>query len=71
MYLRKAVLDHDLPISMIEKTGTPARYIAIAAPERMDLVPIYDRRMPSFVSPIVTTPSRHKSVIISPVTLMI
>jgi hypothetical protein len=32
------VLDHDLPISMIEKTGTLARYIAIAAPERMDLV---------------------------------
>ena len=70
MYLRKAVLDH-LPISMIEKTGTPARYIAIAAPERMDLVPISDLRIPSFVSPIATTPSRHKSAIISPVILMI
>jgi hypothetical protein len=43
MYLRKAVLDH-LPISMIKKTGTPARYMAIAAPERMDLVPISDLR---------------------------
>jgi hypothetical protein len=64
------VHDH-LPISMIEKTGTLARYMAIAAPERMDLVPIPDRRMPSFVSPIVTTPSRHKSAIISPITLMI
>ena len=30
MYLRKAVLDH-LPISMIKKTGTPVRYMAIAA----------------------------------------
>jgi len=54
MYLRKAVPDH-LPIRMIEKTGTPARYMAIAAPERMDLVPISDLRMPSFVSPIGTT----------------
>ena len=60
------MLDH-LPISMIKKTGTPARYMAIAAPERMDLVPISDLRMPSFVSPIATTPSRHKSAIISPV----
>ncbi len=54
-----------LPISMIEKTGTPARYIAIAAPERMDLVLISDLRIPSIVSPIATTPSRHKSAIIS------
>ena len=32
MHFRKAVLDH-LPISMIEKTGTPARYMAITSPE--------------------------------------
>ncbi len=64
------MLDH-LLISMIEKTGTPARYIAIAAPERMDLVPISDLRIPSFVSPIATIPSWHKSAIISPVILMI
>jgi hypothetical protein len=70
MYFKKAVLDH-LPISMIKKTGTPARYMAIAAPERMDLVPISDWRMPSFVSPIVTTPSWHKSAIVSPFMLMI
>ncbi len=31
------MLDHHA-ISMIEKTGTPSRYMAIAAPERMDLV---------------------------------
>ncbi len=64
------MLDY-LPISMVEKTGTPARYMAIAAPEHMDLVPISDRGMPSFVSPIVTTPLRHKLAIISPVILMI
>ena len=64
------MLDH-LPISMIEKTGTPVRYMAIAAPERMDLVLISDRRIPCFVSPIETTPSRHTSAIISPVILMI
>jgi hypothetical protein len=62
MYLRKAVLDH-LQISMIKKTGTPARYMAITAPERMDLVPISDLQIPSFVSPITTTPSQHKSAI--------
>ncbi len=38
MYLMIAVLDH-LPISMIKKIGTPERYIAIAAPKQMDLVP--------------------------------
>jgi hypothetical protein len=35
IYFRNAVLDQ-LPISIIEKTGTPARYMAITAPERMD-----------------------------------
>ena len=70
MYFSKAVLDH-LLICMIEKTGTPARYMAIAAPKRMDLVLISDWRMLSFVSSIVTTPSRHKLAIISPVMLMI
>ena len=62
-----------LPISMIQKTGTPGRYMAIAAPERMDLVPISDLGIPSFVSLIGTTPtpSRHKSAIISLVILMI
>ena len=64
------MLDH-LQINMIEKTGTPERYMAITAPERIDFVPISDQWMPSLVFPIVTTPSRHKSVIISPVTLMI
>ncbi len=70
MYLRNAVLDH-IPISMIEKIGTLERYMAITAPKQMDLVLISDRRMPSFILPIATTPSRHRSAIISAVTLMI
>ncbi len=41
------MLDH-LLISMIEKIGTPERYMAIAVHKRMDLVPISDWRMPSF-----------------------
>jgi len=63
------VLDH-LPISMIEKTHTLARYMAISAPEQMDLVRISNQQTLSFVSPIVTI-LQHKSAIISPVTLMI
>ena len=39
MYLRKASLDHR-PIIMIEKVGTPARYIAMAEPDRTECVPI-------------------------------
>ena len=64
------MLDH-LPISMIEKTHTLARYMTIFAPEQMDLVRISDRQTLSFVSPIVTIPSQRKSAIISPVTLMV
>jgi hypothetical protein len=48
MYFRKARLDQH-PISMIEKIGTPARYMAIAAPERIKCIPTLERRMPSFV----------------------
>ena len=70
MYLRNAVLDH-LLISMIKKIGTPERYMAIAAPEQMVLVPISSLQMPHFISTIVTTPPRHKLAIISVVTLMI
>jgi hypothetical protein len=63
------MLDH-LPISMIKKIGTPESYMAIAAPEQMDLVPISDRGMLSFVSPIATTLLWLKLAIISAVTLM-
>jgi hypothetical protein len=70
MYLRNAVLDQH-PTSMIEKTGVPAKYIAMAAPDRIDFDPILDRLIPSFVSPIATTPSRIRFTIISDVMLMI
>ncbi len=41
MYLRKAVLDQH-PMSMIEKTGVPAKYISMAAPDLIDFDPILD-----------------------------
>ncbi len=39
MHRRKASLDH-LPISIIVYTGTPARCISMAAPDRREWVPI-------------------------------
>ena len=38
MYRRKASLDH-LPIIIIVYTGTSPKYIAIAAPDRIECVP--------------------------------
>jgi hypothetical protein len=70
MYLRNAVLDQR-PASMIKKTGVPAKYIAMAAPDRIDFDPILDRLIPSVVSPIAITPSRIRFTIISDVMLMI
>ncbi len=70
MYFRKARLDQR-PISMIEKTGTPARYMAIAAPDRIECVPTSERSIPSFVSPMATTPSFSRFATISDVMLMV
>ncbi len=70
MYLRNAELDQCLT-SMIKNTGVPAKYIAMAAPDRIDFDPISDQLIPSFVSPIATTPSRIRFTIISDVILMI
>ncbi len=69
-YFKKAVLDHR-PMIMIEKIGTPVRYIAIAAPLLIKFVPISDHRIPSFVSPIVSTPPLMRVEIMSEVILMI
>jgi hypothetical protein len=55
---------------MIEKIGTPARYMAIAAPEQMECDQISEQKMPSFVLPMATMPSRMRSAIISEVMLM-
>ena len=46
------------PIIMIAKTGIPPRYMAIAAPDRMDCVPMSCVQMRSLSSTIATTPSR-------------
>ncbi len=70
IYLRKAVLNQH-PTSMIEKMGVPAKYIAMAAPDLIDFDPILDQRIPSFVSPIATTPLQIRFTIISDVMLMI
>jgi hypothetical protein len=55
----------------MEKIGTPARYMAIAAPDRIECVPISKQWMPNFVSPIATTPSRRRLVTISDVILIV
>ena len=57
MYFRKASLDH-LPIIMMEKVGTSARYIAMAAPERMECVPISFPVKPSLSTPMSSTAER-------------
>jgi hypothetical protein len=49
----------------------PAKYIAMAAPDRIDFDLISGRLIPSFISPIATTPSRIRFTIISDVMLMI
>ncbi len=69
-YFRKVRLDQR-PISMIEKIGTSATYMAIAAPERIECVPSSEGRMPSFVSPMATMSSLIRLDIISDVMLMI
>ena len=54
IYRRKASLDH-LPMIMIVKVGTLARYIAIAAPERMEWVPMSSGPKPRISLPIALT----------------
>jgi hypothetical protein len=68
MPCENSLLDHH-PMSTIEKTGVPARYIAIAEPLPIERVPISDQRIPSVVSPIVSILSWIK--ILSEVILMI
>ncbi len=55
---------------MIKKIGTPARYIAMAAPDWIEWVLISQCSIPTFVSPIATMPSRMRLVVISEVTLI-
>ena len=51
MYLKNASLDH-LPINMIVYTGISSRYMAIAAPEWSECVPISSGWKPNRAAPI-------------------
>jgi len=57
MYLRKASLDH-LPNSIIVNTGTPAKYIAIAALLLAEWKPICFTVKPNSSGPIVVAAKR-------------
>ena len=70
MYFRNARLNQQ-PISIIEKMGTLARYMAIAAPDRTECVPTSEQCIPSFVSPIAITPSLSRFATISEVMLIV
>ena len=50
MYLRKA-LEYQRPMRMMVKVGTPPRYIAMAAPKRMEWVPMLSGWKPRQSSP--------------------
>ena len=67
MYLRNASLDQR-PMSMIVKTGHSPKYIAMAAPDLIECVPIWSFVMPSRCSPIATTASRRALITCSDVT---
>ena len=66
MYLRKAWLDH-LPIIMIVKTGHSPKYMAIAAPDLIEWVPMSLALTPSMSSPIAMTDALRESTISSDV----
>jgi hypothetical protein len=70
MYFRKARLDQR-PISIMEKMGTPVRYMAIAALDRIECFPTSEQWIPSFISPIVTMPFLRRFATISNVMLMV
>ena len=57
IHLRKASDDH-LPIIMIENVGTPSKYMAIAAPDRIEWVPMSSFGKPSLFSPIAPAADR-------------
>ena len=63
MYLRKASLLH-LPMSIIVKIGTLSRYIAMAAPLRMEWVPQSSALKPRTSSPMIVTAARNLSRIV-------
>ena len=62
IYFINASLDQR-PMIWMAKTGTPPRYIAIAAPDRIECVPISFGSIRSFLVPKTDRPSRRASVI--------
>ncbi len=67
----KAAVSGQDPSAIMEKMRTLARYMAIAAPDRIECVPTSERWIPSFFSPIVTMPSLRRFATISDVMLMV
>ena len=55
------------PIFMMEKIGTLLRYMAMAAPDRMEWVPISWVEIPRRLQPVASTPARNEFVIIAEV----
>ncbi len=55
------------PIFIIEKMGTLFRYMAIAAPDRIECVPVSLGEMPRRSHPVASTPAFKEFVIISAV----
>ncbi len=65
MYRRKASELH-LPMSIMVYTGILSRYIAIAAPDRIECVPMSDILNPSVVSPIACAPAQRDCTTLLP-----
>ena len=57
IYRRNASEDH-LPIIMMEKVGTPSKYIAIADPDLIECVPISSFENPRRFSPMAAAADR-------------
>ncbi len=55
----------------MKKMGTPARYMAIAAPDRIECVPTSEQCIPSFVSQIASMLSLSRFVTILEVMLIV
>ena len=57
MYRRKASLDQR-PIIIMEKVGTCAKYMCMAAPNRMEYLPISEGENPRTSSPTIPAADR-------------
>jgi hypothetical protein len=69
MYWRKVALDH-LPNNMMVNTGIPDKYIAIAAPDLIEWVPILLVLYPRMSLPMKWTTAQRQSSNIFEVTCL-